>query len=444
MRQVVGSTWGVQPKFSRWAYTGIVRPALTYGSIVWAQAAQKPQMQKALQRMQRLAALSIAPVRRSTPTAGLEVMLYLIPLDIYVQGEAIKSFSRIQHLLTDNWKRPPGKHIGHRSWLRDQITALAIPEYPRDKMSLALKWDRTFEVALDSFSTGVVVPTTGLNCFTDGSKIEDQGGAGYIIDDGSARGMPHSIPLGSFCTVYQAEIMAIMEACQELESLQDFTEVTIYCDSQAALKSLAQTKFHSKLTWECALALDRLGQHKKVTLRWVKAHVGTAGNEAADMAAKSGTRIPLTGPEPCLPVSEALYKKNVRLALEQYWQQRWQSRQDCRQSRLFFPKVSRAKAYDFIRESRKTCGRIIQFLTGHNRMNRHESIIDPSKSKTCRLCLEGEESSAHIMFDCPTLQQHRADIFQARFLQTTMEWNPQQIKRFLSREKLVEMLEGSV
>jgi hypothetical protein len=35
VRSVIGKTWGPSPACARWSWTSVVRPALTYGSIVW-------------------------------------------------------------------------------------------------------------------------------------------------------------------------------------------------------------------------------------------------------------------------------------------------------------------------------------------------------------------------------------------------------------------------
>ncbi len=32
----ISKCWGPNPKYAKWAYTGIIRPALSYGSLVWS------------------------------------------------------------------------------------------------------------------------------------------------------------------------------------------------------------------------------------------------------------------------------------------------------------------------------------------------------------------------------------------------------------------------
>jgi len=54
--------------------------------------------------------------------------------------------------------------------------------------------------------------------------------------------------------------------------------------------------------------------------------------------------------------------------------------------------------------NRNDLSRLVQFLTGHNKLKRHKNIqagiIDPH---SCRLCLEDDESSFHVIAECPAM-----------------------------------------
>jgi hypothetical protein len=39
LRKGISTIWGPSPAITLWMYTGIVRPALTYGAVVWAKKA---------------------------------------------------------------------------------------------------------------------------------------------------------------------------------------------------------------------------------------------------------------------------------------------------------------------------------------------------------------------------------------------------------------------
>ena len=102
IRKGFGSTWGPPPHINLWLYTGIVRPALTYGAAVWAHATKFVHVQTDLQRVQRLGLVKIAPMRASTPTMGLEELTGLPPLDLQIQEIAIQTSTRL-NLQPSGW-----------------------------------------------------------------------------------------------------------------------------------------------------------------------------------------------------------------------------------------------------------------------------------------------------------------------------------------------------
>ncbi len=94
---------------------GIVRPRITYGAIVWAKVASNHKKQ--LDRVQRLGLLAMAHVRRSTPTAGMEAALDMMPLDLYAQCAAVKATIRIWGRNSSYWDGIGcGRLRGHLFW----------------------------------------------------------------------------------------------------------------------------------------------------------------------------------------------------------------------------------------------------------------------------------------------------------------------------------------
>jgi hypothetical protein len=92
----VGKSWGPSPECAKWSWTGIIRPALTYRAIVWSSTASQSWAKKKLQRVQRLSVSQISHVRLSTPSAALEVMYGVPPLDLLIENCAINVSIRIK------------------------------------------------------------------------------------------------------------------------------------------------------------------------------------------------------------------------------------------------------------------------------------------------------------------------------------------------------------
>ena len=102
-----------------------------------------------------------------------------------------------------------------------------------------------------------------------------------------------SIHLPDTSTVFQAEIEVISHACQyALANPQelDIKYIKILSDSQAAIKALNNARITSQSVLTALEYMETLAlQVNHLTLAWIKAHVGTEGNEQADQAAKEGT-----------------------------------------------------------------------------------------------------------------------------------------------------------
>ena len=52
-------------------------------------------------------------------------------------------------------------------------------------------------------------------------------------------------------------------------------------------------------------------------------------------------------------------------------------------------------------------GELVRLLTGHNFLNRHSFLLGETETADCRLCNESEETSEHLLCDCPVLSDTR-------------------------------------
>ncbi len=63
-----------------------------------------------------------------------------------------------------------------------------------------------------------------------------------------------------------------------------------------------------------------------------------------------------------------------------------------RQSKIFFPQTIKSKSYFVIKQDKTTLFRLIQFITGHAFMRRHNYLMQGNGDEPqppCRLCLQG-------------------------------------------------------
>jgi hypothetical protein len=97
-------------------------------------------------------------------------------------------------------------------------------------------------------------------------------------------------------------------------------------------------------------------------LEWVETHVGILGNEEADQVAKAG------GNSTAVLGSGLTAKSAIRRELKEdmisRWTKRWQSTEDYRQTRVWYPTPDLPKSDLLLKHARSTVERIVRFLTG--------------------------------------------------------------------------------
>ena len=183
---------------------------------------------------------------------------------------------------------PRSPYVGHLQYCRERVAQLGIPQCSLDVLPVSLVWDRQYGLDLESFASGKPQRgTDGLRLFTDGSRLGDRTGSGFVvIHDGE---VVHSLAvhLGE-ASVFQGELYALLRAAEWLCHSSLSEPAVIYSDSQAALLALSRPSVTSPLVLSVIQALNAACSSTPVTLRWIKAHVGYGGNELADEAAKQG------------------------------------------------------------------------------------------------------------------------------------------------------------
>ena len=155
---------------------------LCYGSIIWSHTAAIASVAKDLTKVQRLACLSITGASTSTPTAALEVLLLIEPIDLFVKQEVE------QRLYEGGQWLAEGRKVGHTG-IHDSLV--------RDFREVSMLSDR-----METLFGSTMAKGTSAGVFCEDMELNV------------------SIPLGTSPTVFQAEGLVVGRGCWYLEEDQ--------------------------------------------------------------------------------------------------------------------------------------------------------------------------------------------------------------------------------
>ena len=438
--------FGPQPLLMRRAYTTIVIPALTFGCHVFGDKCLQETIKKSLNRLNRLASLLIANVAPSTPTKGLEIIYNLMPLDIFFEKRASEIMARINNQIHPTWDGiGKGKKNGFITRWRSASAKICNNIVKTDKIPTRIVKERNFKVHPPEDGRIKPKEASGIISYTDGSVLDNKTGCGVHTVQGERVIYNGNFYLGNTTTVFQAEVTGIRKSAEMLlNKKMEKQTITFFSDSQASLAALNKLTVKSETVDKCINALNELGKTNRIHLRWVKAHVGIHGNEVADFLAKKGSTLG-QGSTNELLTPQVKQKYNINDYFMKKWSKAWQSYSEARQTKIWFPRPNPKKSLLLLKMDRNNLSRMVQFITGHNKLKRHKNIqdgiLDPH---SCRLCLEEEESSFHVIAECPAMQIHRTEVFKQpipKNLPNPPDWTLSQVEKFLKVSPVGRMLD---
>ena len=116
------------------------------------------------------------------------------------------------------------------------------------------------------------------------------------------------------------------------------------------------------------------------------------------------------------------------------WDRLWRNLKSCRQTKLIIPKITN-KFEHIASLPRPTAAKVTQFITGHGYFNYHQFKCGQTDDPLCRLCLEEDESAAHLLYDCPALELTRR-----RLIQNLDEISLGDIVSFIKTQQVSEIM----
>ena len=242
--------------------------------------------------------------------------------------------------------------------------------------------------------------------YSDGSKMASGVGSAFVVVQGGEVTYSVGYSLNDYCSIYQAEMWAIIKALEWAKNCPE--ETIIATDSQSVLQMCVSYRPKCQLSLQLFNALSSAQQ---TSVTWVPGHANVAGNEAADFLAKSSI---VSGFQVWLPVPQGYIREVTAKSAHSSWSQWWELATMNDTTRAFFPRLFNFKGV----WSTTVNTELVQFITTHGKFQQylHWMKIKPTNKCSCKTAAETVQ---HIIFECPL-----RNIFRTKLINHFKPWPP--------------------
>lgn len=407
-------------------YQAVVIPQLFYGATAWFSprggqvvASTNQKMLAEFAQIQKQAALLISGAFKGTAAAALNIELYILPVHLQLQQIIEETAVRIRTgpelACPESVLKPRTARERRRggwtpmealSWKGGPLWPLGEKKWETRKPYILAPWEPPLVAVIDSheaalqFHKEYCARRQGIAVYTDGSGLNGRIGASAVS---IAQGWIRNRTLGSEeeSTVYAGELTGIRMALHKLR--KEKTPATIFVDSQAAIQAVQNPRRPSGqyILDQIYYIIRRYNMQNRVQIRWIPAHIGVPGNEAADEAAREGTQR--TGEAICLA---AAVKRQIRRSIKDRWIREWKTEKTGRTTYRLV-EVPNKKILDLYEIISKPYASInIQVRTQRNGLRHFLYKINAVDSDQCP-CALGSQTARHILLQCPLYAELR-------------------------------------
>lgn len=259
--------------------------------------------------------------------------------------------------------------------------------------------------------------------FTDGSRINNSTASACII-------LNHTLmkKLPDHFSVFSAELHAIS---MSLSHIQQYTQhrYIIFTDSLSSLQAINSYYPQNPLVTNIQNQLHHLLLITDILFCWIPSHIGIAGNELADKAAK----MALTTPTADTPVSSSDLRQHVNALIINKWQKLW-DQENNNKLHTIQPTITR-RIPNIHQLSRRERSVITRLRIGHSFVT-HSYILKKEEKPFCIPCNE-LLTTEHILLHCTDYSDIRTKHFNCSSIQELFSTtNPINIIRFLKEIRL--------
>ncbi|CAH2097271.1 unnamed protein product [Euphydryas editha] len=377
-------SWGLNGEIVRTIYVAVIEPIVLYAASVWSPAAEKLSIRKQLNSLQRGFVQKMCKAYRTVSLTSALVLTGLLPLDLRVREAAILFKTKKGHS-TD--LLPPGRELERR---------VGPMQNPHPSLLMTTEYERLENLNPEVLEKHNIV----------GQKIEGKVGAALTCWDQGREVRYSTFRLERHNTVFQSEMYALFRAVDMAKTLKS-SSINILSDSRSSLDLLRSPSVTHPLAVEMKSRIRRLREENKtVRFFWLRAHVGTPGNERADELAKKAALTKKTAPDyDKVPISYV--RRQIREETVRTWQDRYNSSETVSVTKIFLPDVK--TACRLVRKSAPTPVDT-KIMTGHGGFAAYLHRFHLTDSPLCICDPNCEETVLHIILDCPRFGKERLDL----------------------------------
>jgi ribonuclease HI len=413
-RKLVGKLWGLKPKLAYWIYTAMIRPIVSYASIVWWRKLKKKGAKDALNSLQRLACAITLSGTKSTPRETMEVLLNLPPLDIFLEQEAMGANCRFKISSKREIRELCDQELTNQYVCFDEFDDLKLAIELSDYMDKEYNYNIPFATEIPDENYYIHNSIDENNdiqrWYTDGSKTLLGTGCGVYCPQLNKE---LSVSLNEQVTVFQAEVFAIHNVTK-INKLSFNQNIEILSDSQAALKAISSNIIQSKTVKQAVVGLQELARNNRVELKWIPAHRGYTGNERADELAKEGANKCNTRKRRRveLPITKTKIRSILNEIQARRHKQKWARKSGTlKHSKKFVSEPDPKRTKQILNLSRRQVHHFTGAMTGHYPTRYMLKKMKIITSEVCRFCEAGKEDMEHLLCHCDCLDIRRFTYF---------------------------------